>query len=476
MTLVISLVPHIFLPNKKTFRLLLFYSLISISFTKIFAQEKDNETHFDGFHLNKIDSAEKWSYHFQLTGIAQGHTNFNSAYSGKNSIVDTGEIAVSLTSTLFLGRKLWKGAAIYVNPEIAGGKGMSYALGLAGAANGETFRIGSPEPKVYIARAFFQQHIKLKNSDKEFQEGDLNQLGEFVPSSRITITAGKFSIADFYDDNAYSHDPRSQFLNWSLMSNGAWDYPADTRGYTWGLVAELIKPKWAIRLSSVMMPARANGPDLDANYTKAHAETIEIERKLNVNNHPGCIKLLGFQNYSSAPTYNDAINTMKSGDSTLYFTIGGQRSGIRYGGVKYGFGLSIWQEFTKNFGVFARVSWNDGKSSTWAFTEIDHSVSLGLSLKMGKIKRADDIFGLAAVINGISSDHYDYLNNGGYGFIIGDGKLTRYTNEIIIESYYKIKLFHSLWLTADYQCVLNPAYNVDRGPVNIFSLRAHVEF
>ena len=170
MTLVISLVPHIFLLNNKIIRLILFYWMLCISFTKIFAQAKDNETHFDGFHLNKIDSAEKWSYHFQLTGIAQGHTNFNSAYSGKNSIVDTGEIAVSLTSTLFLGRKLWKGAAIYVNPEIAGGKGMSYALGLAGAANGETFRIGSPEPKVYIARAFFQQHIKLKNSDKEFQE------------------------------------------------------------------------------------------------------------------------------------------------------------------------------------------------------------------------------------------------------------------------------------------------------------------
>lgn len=462
--------------HRKTHILKVLFSLMILSSTKVSAQGKDTEAHFNGFNKNSFDSIQKWSYHFQVTAIGQGHPAFQAKYSGKNSLRDSNEIALSLTNTLFLGRKLWRGAAIFMNPEIAGGKGMSYALGIAGAANGETFRIGSPDPKIYIARAFFQQHIKLKDSKKEYQDADLNQLGEYIPSSRITISAGKFSIADFFDGNAYSHDTRSEFMNWSLMSNGAWDYPANTRGYTWGIVAELIKPKWAIRISSVMVPTIANGSVFDLNVTKAHAETIELERKLNVNGHPGCVKLLGFQNYSSAPSYNNAVLGMKNGDTSLVATISGQKPGPKYGGAKYGFGLSVWQEFTNNFGMFARVGWNDGKTCTWAFTEIDHSVSLGMSLKMGKIKRADDIFALAAVINGISPSHYDYLNKGGYGFIIGDGKLTRYSNEVIMETFYKIKLFSSLWATVDYQYIMNPAYNADRGPVHVISLRGHVEF
>jgi len=446
------------------------------AFFELKAQGKDSETHHSGFNQNRFDSIEKWSYHFQLTSIGQAHPAFKAKYSGKNSIQDTAESALSLTATLFLGRKLWKGASVFFNPEIAGGKGVSYALGLAGAANGETFRIGSPAPQLYVARAFFQQHIALKHSGEEYQEADLNQLGNIIPSSRFTISAGKFSIADFYDDNAYSHDPRSEFLNWSLMSNGAWDYPANTRGYTWGVVMELVKPKWAVRVSSVLVPLIANASVFDLNITKAHGETVELERKLKINGHSGCIKLLGFENFSSAPFYSQGVNRIKSGDSSLIPSFNGQKTGPDYGRMKYGFGISAWQELTNDLGVFARVSWNDGKTATWAFTEIDQSVSLGLSIKASKIKRPDDVFGIAGVLNGISQEHYNYLNAGGYGFILGDGKLTNFGNEMIIESYYKIKIAQSLWATLDYQFVMNPGYNADRGPVHIFALRGHVEF
>jgi hypothetical protein len=441
---------------------------------KASAQGSDEQTHFLGAHSNAFDSTEKWSYHFQLTSIGQGHQRFYSKYSGPNSLRDSDETALSLTSTLFLGRKLWKGAAVFFNPELAGGKGISYALGLAGAANGETFRVGTPEPKLYVARAFFQQHITLGKGN-EYQDGESNQLSGYVPASRITISAGKFSIADFFDDNAYSHDPRSEFLNWSLMSNGAWDYPANTRGYTWGAVVELINPKWSVRASSVMVPVKANGNVFDQNIGKAHAETVELERKLKINNHPGAFRILAFENFSSAPSYSTAIKAMKEGDTSLVSIISGKAPGFDYGRIKYGFGFSYWQELTNTLGIFARGSWNNGTSCTWAFTEIDQSVSGGISVKASAIKRKDDVFGLAAVVNGISNDHIAYLNAGGYGFMLGDGKLTHYNEEMIMETFYKIKIASTLWATLNYQLVLNPGYNADRGPVNIFGVRVHVE-
>jgi hypothetical protein len=437
---------------------------------------QDHEGHFLSAGKNKFDSVEKWSYHYQLTSIMQAHPSFPAAYSGRNSLQDTGEYALSVTSTLFLGRKLWKGAAFYFDPEIAGGSGISYALGLAGAANGETFRIGSPAPKLYVARAFYQQHIALRKSASEKQVGDQNQLSDSIPSSRITISLGKFSIADFFDDNAYSHDPRTEFLNWALMSNGAWDYPANTRGYTWGGVVELIKPAYAIRVSSVMMPYKANGPVMDQNITKAHGETIEYERNFKIKGHPGSVHVLAFENFSSAPTYKNAIEAMHNEDSSLVEVASGKRPGLYYGGLKYGFGISATQEISKNVGVFFRAGWNDGKTVTWAFTEIDRSISGGIRIIPEFMKRPNDVMGLAAVVNDISQDHYDYLNSGGYGFMLGDGKLTNFGNEAIIEYYYKVQLTPSFWLTFDYQFVMNPGYNKDRGPVHVFAGRLHVDF
>ena len=440
------------------------------------AQGNDIDNHYKGLLSNRFDSLEKWSCHFQFTDIVQGHPAFHTQYSGRNSLHDTSETAMSVTSTLYIGRKLWKGAAIFVDPEIAGGKGMSYALGLAGAANGETFRVGNPAPALYMARGYFEQHFALrKKCTTEHCDGEQNQLADNIPTSRITVTLGKFSLADFFDDNAYGHDPRSEFMNWALMDNGAWDYPANTRGYTWGGVVEIIEPTYAIRLSSVLVPKLANSQVYDLNIKKASGNTAEYERKFKIKNHPGNLHFLGYANYSLAPSYKTAISEIKKGDSAMINVIDGTATGAQYG-VKYGFGISFNQELTNNIGIFSRVGWNNGQTATWAFTEIDQTATLGIHINGDIIKRPTDNFGIACVINGISADHRDYLNAGGYGFIIGDGKLTHYGYEQIMETFYKIKLKSYLWVTADYQFAVNPGYNKDRGPVNIYAIRTHIEF
>ena len=414
---------------------------------------------------------ESWSYHFQMTLIEQGHLKIRSPYSGKNSLQGNAEQALSITSTFYLGRRLWKGGAVYFDPEIAGGKGISGAVGLAGFSNGETVRIGDPAPTLYLARLYLQQQFALKRSEDEYEKADANQLSGKIPSSRITITAGKFAIPDIFDNNNLSHDPRTQFMNWSLMGNGAWDYPANTRGYSAGACIELIKPNWAIRLSSMMMPKYANGPTLDGNYLNAHAETAEWERKYKLHNQPGIIRFLVFRNASKAPVYREVIENKTNSTDTSLDVVNGKK----YGGIKYGWGINAEQSLGKGFNAFLKASWNDGKTATWAFTEIDRSISIGLNISGEKWHCTKDEVGIAFVNNGISKDHKDFLNIGGYGFIIGDGKLPNYGRESIVEAYYKAWLFKYGWLTGDYQYVNNPGYNRDRGPVHIFSLRVHIE-
>ncbi|MEO8852943.1 MAG: carbohydrate porin [Ginsengibacter sp.] len=418
----------------------------------------------------------KSTAHFQLTVISQDHLSFKSLYSGNNSLPSKAEWgATSITSTLFLGRKLWKNGAFYFNSEISGGQGLGGSLGVAGALNGETYRVGDATPSVFIARAFFQQQIPLSKDSFENVDDDINQIKGKVPSERITISAGKFAISDFFDDNQYSHDPRTQFFNWSLMSNGAWDYPANTRGYTFGIVTEFIKPMWTIRVASVTVPSIANSPEMEYDFTKAHSETIEIERKISLNKNPGTLSLLFSEMYSRAPSYQSGLEAIKTNDTNLLNVFSGNAKGKTFGGKKYTIGFSGDQQLNHWLGIFIRAGWNDGKDATWAFTEIDQTLSAGLSIKGSLWKCPNDVFGLASVINGISQDHKEFLKAGGYGFIIGDGNLN-YGHEAIIEAYYNTHLTKFFSLGLDYQFVNNPGYNKDRGPVNAFAVRGHVDF
>jgi len=425
---------------------------------------------------SNTNKANGWSYHFQFTGISQSHFRFHSTYSGNNSLADTADFGVfSISSTLFFGRRLWKGAAVYVDPEVSGGSGLSYALGVAGALNGETYRIGATSPSIFIARGYFQQHIPLGKTEYTTIEDDINQVAGKIPSNRLSITAGKFAASDFFDNNAFSHDPRTQFFNWSLWANGAWDYPANTRGYTMGLVVELVKEKWgAARFSTVAVPTVANHPDLEYVFGKAHSETLELEKNILAGKHPGVVRVLLSHTASRAPSYAAGLAALKGGDASVLQVISGNAEGKTYGGSKFALTLNVEQEISANLGFFARLGWNDGKYASWAFTEIDRTGNAGILFKGSKWRRPDDVVGLATVFNGISNGHREFLKEGGYGFIIGDGTLN-YGMENITELFYNAKLSKSFWLTVDYQFVRNPGYNKDRGPVNVFGFRGHIE-
>ena len=425
----------------------------------------------------KPDSSpmSKWTTHFQLTSIAQKHSGFQSLYSGNNSLADSVEpTALSLTSTLFLGRKLWKGAAIYFNPEISGGKGLSFTKGVAGALNGETYRVGATEPQVFIARAYLQQHFAIGKWEYENISDDVNQIADRIPSSRITLTAGKFAMSDLFDDNLYSKDPRTQFFNWSIWANGAWDYPADTRGYTYGVVAELVKPGWSVKISTVAVPRIANFHLMEYKIPKAHSETIELDHSFFIHKKEGRVRFMLSNTHSKAPSYEEGMQAINTKDSFLLNVISGNVENNSYGGKKLGIGVNLEQTLTDQIGFFSRIGWNDGKDVSWAFTEIDRTFSLGLSIRGDKWNRANDVIGITGVANAISKDHKEFLKSGGYGFIIGDGYLN-YGYESIIEGFYDARILNFLWASFDYQYVNNPGYNKDRGPAHVFAIRVHVE-
>ena len=418
-----------------------------------------------------VEEAHNWSLHFQQTFIDQWHSNLNNPYAGDFSLADRESAKLSMTSTFFIGRRLWKNAAVYFNPEVAGGSGLSSARGIAGFPNGETFRIGVADPVLYLARLYVRQVFAL-SSETDEDVDDLNQVAGPTPRHYISVSAGKLCLADFFDQNSYSHDPRTQFMNWSLMSAGAWDYAANTRGYTVGGVLEYVTPTFSARFASALLPTYANGPLLDYRYGQTHAETLELTHTYHLGSRQGTVRALGFRNVAPMATYHTA---------TALGQLTGQQPDlalVRHDGhTKVGFGLNAEQEIAKNLGLFARVSYNDGHNETWAFTEIDHSASLGVVSTGARWHRPDDRLGIAVVANGISPEHQAYLAAGGYGFMIGDGQLN-YGLEKIGEVYYSIDLHrYHVAISPDYQFILNPAYNKDRsGPVHVAAVRMHVEF
>jgi high affinity Mn2+ porin len=393
---------------------------------------------------------------FQQTFVSQGHGTLNVPYSGERSLKSSSELAMTLSATLFASARLWKGGEIVIHPEIAGGAGISGAVGLAGFSNGEAVRAGNPSPALYFARYYLKQSFDLSSStdDKD--------------ASKLSVLAGKFSVGDFFDANAYSHDPRGQFLNWSLMSNGAWDMPADVRGYTLGSVVEYSNATWAARLLGAMVPVEANGAELDTRLANAHGLALELEYHYALGGRSGAVRALAYRNTGRMGRHNELLAAMSQVTPTDDDII------HRYGAVKYGFGLNIEQQINENVGVFMRAGWNDGATESWMFTQIDQTLSAGALINGALWNRRGDNAGLGFAANGISQNHRDFLANGGTGFIVGDGKLT-YGAEIVLEAFYKVRIAEWFSLTADYQFVVNPAYNQDRGTVGIAALRGHIE-
>jgi high affinity Mn2+ porin len=408
---------------------------------------------------------EKWSIHAQATSIGQAHDSFHAPYSGKNSLDPHSEAKASLTGTVFLGLKVRKGLELYVNPEIAGGEGFSGVLGMAGFPNGEITRVTSATPKPYLSRAFIRQTWSSGDS-KDPIAGGPNQFAGRQPVSRFTVTVGKLAVSDFFDDNAYSHDPRTQFMNWSIMYNGAYDYPADTRGYTWGGVMEIEKRRWAFRMGSFLVSTYANGLPMDRHFRRNNGEVAEFELKHSLRGEPGKVRFLAYVNHANMGTYQLALEERPQNPDITQT----RRSDT----AKYGLGLNLEQALNSDVDAFLRAGWNDGKTEAWMFTEIDRTLSGGLQILGRHWRRAEDVIGVAGVRNGISPDHREYLAAGGYGFIIGDGELN-YSSERVLEAYYAYKLQKMITLTLDYQFAGNPAYNKDRGPASILALRLHWE-
>ncbi|MBY0578971.1 MAG: carbohydrate porin [Burkholderiales bacterium] len=408
---------------------------------------------------------ENFSWHYQATAIDQEHGSFNAPYSGTNSLQPVTESATSYTTTLFLGKKLWEGGEVYFDPEISGGQGLSNGVGLAGYSNGEIERISAPQATLYMARLFLRQTWEL-GGEKKFIGGDQNRLAKFQPTSRFSLTMGKLFVMDIFDANEYSNDTRTQFMNWALMANGAWDFPADTRGYTWGVVGEYIQPDWALRFGSFMVPKSAIGLRFDYRVGRAHGEAVEWESRYKLHGEPGKFRLIGFANHARMGNYRTTIDTPQFGmditQSRSYST-------------KYGGGLTIEQRINPHVGGFMRLGWNDGKTETWSYTEIDQTAALGIELKGEMWARPTDKIGLAGAANFLSRDHRDYLAAGGLGPMLGDGALS-YSPEQILEAYYSLEVFRGMALTLDYQRIANPGYNSDRGPVSIWSGRLHYAY
>jgi len=415
------------------------------------------------------DPPENWNLYYQATSIGDHHGTFNSRYEGPLSLQSTPESDVSLTTTLFFGLRLGQSTQLIFDPEIAGGRGFSHVDGLADAPNGELPRVATATPKPYLARLFLTHDFGF-GDDKEHVESDENQLAGERPMVRYTITAGRFSDSDFFDDNNYSHDPRMQFQAWGLMYNGAWDYPADTRGYTWGIVNEFHTRNWSLRYGVAAEPRVANGGRFDRRLFVDQGQTFEEERRYSLAKHPGSIRWLQYLNHTRSGSYVEAVKLAEeTGTAPSVQAI------RRPGTLKYGSGVSFDQELSRDLGVFSRVGWNDGKTEDFAFTAIDRLAEGGVSLKGTRSKRKDDVVATAFAAAGISGVHAVYLAMGGLDFLIGDGKLN-YAPEYLWESYYSARVVRGFYATFDVQHYNNPAYDHDRGPVWVESVRLHIEF
>ena len=412
--------------------------------------------------------SERWNLYYQATSIGQYHGAFTSPYASPFSLQGHPEAEVSLTTTLFFGLRLTPNTQFYFDPEVAGGRGVSGTDGMANFPNGEMPRVAKATPSPYLARLFVTHDFGF-GSGREAVESDENQLAGSRPMTRYSITLGRFSAADFFDNNRYSHDPRTQFMGWALMYNGAWDYAADTRGYTWGWIHEFHTRNWSVRYTSAAMPRVANGERFDRQLFRDRSDIFEGEYHGKIRGRQSAVRLLSYINHFDGGTYADAIRRAQLTGAQPDITIG-----PRPGTLKYGFGISADREIVKDLGVFGRLGWNDGKTQSFAFTAMDRLATIGVSLGGSRWRRPEDTVATALTVGGISAVHAQYLAMGGYDFLIGDGAL-RYGPETSWETYYCARVIPHVFATIGLDHADNPAYNRDRGPVWIGTFRLHIE-
>lgn len=414
------------------------------------------------------------SLHGQTTFIWQAKPAFQARYTGTNSLIPQEERSYSFTATADLGLRLWPGAQLHLNPEWAQGVPLSNLTGAGGISNGELARTSGPQLSMYRARLFFLQRFGV-GGETETIDPEFNEIGGTAAAKRWTLVLGNFSLLDFFDNNPYAKDPRSQFFNWAFMSHGAWDYAADARGYTNGVLLEYRTPVWAVRAARTMQPVESNGLTLDEALGTHYGDQIELETDLPLQLPAGPLRAsaLWFSNRAIMGSYADALALGGTPDVGL----------VRRAQTKTGWGLSLQIPLDDDSGLFVRTSRNDGGTETYAFTEIDQQLSLGGQFTGKPWGRGADRWGVALAVHELSATHRDYLAAGGLGFFLGDGQLN-YAPERLFETWYSWALPELptragrvlSFLSLGWQHLTNPGYNQDRGPVQIYSLRWHSEF
>ena len=410
----------------------------------------------------------------QANIIMQWHPAFPAKYTGPNSLTPQFQAATTHVLTLYTGYQLTHTTEVLADVENATGGGIGTALGLAGYTDLDSVRTvqGVQLSKApYLARLMLHQIIPLSSDEAPAERGPLS-LATSLPVRRIEFRIGKFDIVDFFDLNSWGSDTHLQFTNWTVDQNGAYDYAANTRGYTDGVILEYDDHWFTARFAEALMPKVANGINLDANIARARAENLELEaRGSRIAHRPGVVRLLAYLNHANMGNYEEAIRDFEADPSSPPNIIATRQQGRH----KYGFGLNLEQEITKDIGVFSRLGWSDGRNESFAYTEVDRTFELGAFSKGDAWNRRNDRAGVAFTMNGIVAAHAQYLALGGLGFLLGDGALT-YGHEKIFESFYTAHLWRGFFASLDLQHINNPGYNKARGPVLVPGVRFHAEF
>ncbi len=417
---------------------------------------------------------EETTARFQLTYNWQRHPAFQAAYSGPNSIIASGEKMYTFTADAFLGFRPWKDGEVYLTPEVSQGVPFSNNLiGLGGFTNGEITRAAGTNPTVYRQKLFLRQTWNNGGGSQRVEPGQ-NQLAGYVDKNRFVLTVGNFSTLDVFDPNSYAKDPHTQFMNWGNWTYAAYDYAADARGFGWGFAAEWYQDDWALRFGRMSGPKEPNGLPTDFALANHYGDQLEVEHEHVLYGRPGAVRVLGWRNRAKLASFSDALAWLNAhpGNYTGPDALIAVRNSEK---IKYGVGVNVEQEISDSTGFFLRAMQADGRTETYAFTEVDGSLSSGFLIKGNGWGRDRDTVGLSLMRNTLSDERRRFLEAGGISFFIGDGRLN-YRPETIFEGFYSIGLGKEVWLTADYQRVQNPAFNADRGPIDVYAARFHAEF
>jgi high affinity Mn2+ porin len=417
------------------------------------------------------------NFHAQTTFIEQAYPPIRSPYQGVQSLPGGGEGRDTFDATLYAGLRLWQGAEFWVDPEIDQGFGFNDTHGAAGFPSAESYKLGASYPYTQLRRYFVRQTINL-GGEKQNVNADINQFAGSQTENRLVLTVGKFAVVDIFDTNQYANNPKTDFLNWSLINTGSFDYAADAWGFTYGAAGEWYQGNWTLRagvfdLSVVPTGGAGTAPGYGLDPTFHQYQVVsEIERRYALWQQPGAIKVTGFVNRGNAGSFQDANNLFE----TTGLDVSDALAAVRHLQSRPGVSINLQQQVSDTLGVFGRAGWADGNVEPWDFTDIDRTVSGGISLNGKKWGRPDDTVGVGGAINGISSVHAAYFNDGGLGILIGDGQLPHPAPEKIVESYYSYALTSALSVSLDFQLIAAPGYNSQRGPVPIGAVRLHAQF